>query len=511
MAAAPLDEASRVTLEAWLVTDVGVVREHNEDAAYMEPANGFFIVADGMGGHAAGEVASAMAVDTVRKTLEAARPKIDSFKRTPTDAGRRDLVQLLQSAVLSAHQAVFQRGQQEADKAGMGTTLDVVLIAGPEAFVAHVGDSRTYLVRDGRSSQITTDHTVAEVLVIEGKLTIEEAQVSPLRTILVNAIGVSADVGVEMAHVTLKRGDRMLLCSDGLHDYFPGEEEIAAKLSADAPGDALKDMVELAKTRGGHDNITGVAVQVTDVIDAVPAQLDGDLTQPVDVPGINPFASDEPTETALIDPPGLGGKMTPLSPAELKSTQPMRILEDEPAATADTIPPLDEPPRLEPPPNLAKGTSPKSAAEGSPASGPNEPPELPELDNAATGDAEGPLDAEAAEELARELAKTDEIPPIRAGESGDSKLEIQTPAEGRAADAGPDGAPAEAANAGATATPAGHDRDTDGKQPSGAEAPGEAGTNGVEPDAAPSEMATADTGRVTAPSRDQDGKDQDAN
>src|SRR3954470_11795475 len=304
MAAAPQDEASHVKLEAWLVTDVGVVREHNEDSAYMEPTNGFFIVADGMGGHAAGEVASAMAVETVRKTLEASRKEIDTFKRAPTDAGRRGIVQLLQNAVLSAHQAVFQRGQNEQDKQGMGTTLDVVLVAGGEAFVAHVGDSRTYLVREGRASQITTDHTVAEVLVIEGKLTIEEAQVSPLRTILVNAIGVSADVGVEMAHVTLKRGDRILLCSDGLHDYFPIEEEIAQKLSTDAPGDALKDMVELAKTRGGHDNITGVAVQVTDVIEAIPDRLDGEMTQPVDLPGSNPFASDEPTETAVLDAAG---------------------------------------------------------------------------------------------------------------------------------------------------------------------------------------------------------------
>src|ERR1043166_9481122 len=323
MAAAPQDEASRVTLEAWLVTDVGVVREHNEDSAYMEPTNGFFIVADGMGGHAAGEVASAMAVDTVRRTLENARKEIETFKRAPTDAGRRGIVQLLQSAVLSAHQAVFQRGQHEADKAGMGTTLDVVLIAGPEAFVAHVGDSRTYLVRDGRSSQITTDHTVAEVLVIEGKLTIEEAQVSPLRTILVNAIGVSADVGVEMAHVTLKRGDRLLLCSDGLHDYFPIEEEIAQKLSADAPGDALKDMVELAKTRGGHDNITGVAVQVTEVIEAVPGSLDGEGPQRVEVPGNNPFASDEPTETAVLDT-GVPRVTTPV-PGTSAPTQPMSV------------------------------------------------------------------------------------------------------------------------------------------------------------------------------------------
>src|SRR3954462_3725931 len=308
MATAPQDEASHVKLEAWLVTDVGIVREHNEDSAYMEPANGFFIVADGMGGHTAGEVASAMAVETVRKTLEAARPEIETFKRAPTDAGRRGIVQLLQSAVLSAHQAVFQRGQAEPDKAGMGTTLDVVLVAGPEAFVAHVGDSRTYLIRDGKPSQITTDHTVTEVLVIEGKLTIEEAQVSPLRTILVNAIGVSQDVGVEMAHVTLKKNDRLLLCSDGMHDYFPAEDEIAQRLSADAPGKALAEMVELAKTRGGHDNITGVAVHVAEIIENVPAPVEGESTQPVDVEGNNPFASDEPTETAFLAPPSMASR-----------------------------------------------------------------------------------------------------------------------------------------------------------------------------------------------------------
>ncbi len=344
MSTSPATDQARVTLEAWLVTDVGMVREHNEDSAHMEAAKGFFIVADGMGGHAAGEVASAMAVDTVRTTLEGSHTEIDAFKKSPTDAGRRGIVQLLQSAVLSAHQAVFQRGQAEADKAGMGTTLDVVLVAGPEAFVAHVGDSRTYLIRDGRSSQITTDHTVAEVLVIEGKLTIEEAQVSPLRTILVNAIGVSADVGVEMAHVTLKRGDRLLLCSDGLHDYFPIEEEIAQKLSAEAPGDALKEMVELAKQRGGHDNITGITVHVTELVEGVPTEVGGESTQPVDIT-TNPFAVDEPTETALYSPTGLPPKINPnppvpLSPSSFKATQPMRAVTDDEAG--DTIPPIDK-------------------------------------------------------------------------------------------------------------------------------------------------------------------------
>jgi serine/threonine protein phosphatase PrpC len=334
MATTAEEETTRVKLDAWLVTDVGVVRDHNEDSAFMEPIQGFFIVADGMGGHAAGEVASAMAVETVRQSLEKAATEIEAFKRAPTDAGRRALVQLLQNAVLSAHNAVFSRGQAEQDKAGMGTTLDVVLVAGPEAFVAHVGDSRTYLIRDSKPSQITTDHTVAEVLVIEGKLTIEEAQVSPLRTILVNAIGVSADVGVEMAHVTLKRGDRLLLCSDGLHDYYPDDEEIAQRLSSDAPGKALADMVEVAKQRGGHDNITGIVVQIFDVDDAVPEHNDGESTHPVEVPLANPFASDEPTETAAAPP-------NPRVAAHQRATQPMRVVSG--ATLGDTIPPPDGP------------------------------------------------------------------------------------------------------------------------------------------------------------------------
>ena len=355
MASASPDERPDVpgiTLQAWLATDIGLVREHNEDSACSVPDLGFFIVADGMGGHAAGEIASAMAVETVRKALEeqSATDEINAFKATPSDGGRRGLVTLLQNAVLSAHQAVYQRGQAEPDKAGMGTTLDVVLIAGPEAFVAHVGDSRTYLIRDGRTSQITTDHTVAEVLVIEGKLTIEEAQVSPLRTILVNAIGVSADVGVEMAHVTLKRDDRILLCSDGLHDYFPTDDEIASKLSQPAPGEALKDMVELAKTRGGHDNITGVAVHILQLVDAaVPDRIEPDSTQPVELPITNPFATDEPTETAFPPP-------VDVMQNALRSTQPMRavvanVSEDQlealqrhVAARADTMPPGLRPP-----------------------------------------------------------------------------------------------------------------------------------------------------------------------
>ncbi len=435
-------DESRVTLEAWLVTDVGVVREHNEDSAHMEAGKGFFIVADGMGGHAAGEVASAMAVETVRTTLEAAHPEIEAFTKAPTDAGRRGIVQLLQNAVLSAHQAVYQRGQNESDKTGMGTTLDVVLVAGPEAFVAHVGDSRTYLIREGRPSQITTDHTVAEVLVIEGKLTIEEAQVSPLRTILVNAIGVSADVGVEMAHVTLKRNDRLLLCSDGLHDYFPVDDEIAQRLSADTPGEALKEMVELAKTRGGHDNITGVAVHVTDIVEAIPGQVESESTQPVEIPN-NPFAADEPTETAFVAPPGLPARMVPLpaltptASATMRATQPMRTVSDE--AKADTIPPIEVRKAMD------RATTEPPVAAADPEAKPDGKPE-PKADEAKAEKPDGKSESAEAKPTKKK-----------------AKKKAESKAEGDDADT--------------------QDSDSDG---------------------APTEIGTADTGRITVPAAPKD-------
>ena len=300
---------AKVTLSAAMRTDVGVVREHNEDSAHVDPGFRFFIVADGMGGHAAGEVASAMAVQTVRETLEQASDEIAAFAGQPDEEGRKELVTLLETAVRAAHRAVFERGSRETDKQGMGTTLEVVLVAGNEAFIAHVGDSRTYLVRETRAVQITTDHTVAEVLVLEGKLSVEEAQMSPLRTILVNAIGVAPDVGIEMAHVQLHEGDELLLCSDGLHDYFPAEQEIADRLGSRDPDEALAELIELAKERGGHDNITGIVVHVIGPGGARPAKARKQS------PGVPEVVLDEPLSDGIPAP-----------------------LEDDPSVDADTQP-----------------------------------------------------------------------------------------------------------------------------------------------------------------------------
>lgn len=298
------------TITAVMMTDVGVVREHNEDSAYIDPAHRFFIVADGMGGHAAGEVASSMAVESVRLTLEAANDRIVNFSKDPSEETRREIAQLMQDAVLAAHQAVFQRGNRETDKQGMGTTLDILLIAGAEAFVAHVGDSRTYLLREGRISQITTDHTVAQVAVIEGRISEEEALMSNWRNILVNAIGVSADVGVEMAHIHLTQGDRLLICSDGLHDYFTLDTEVASHLMVGDLQTQLSHMIELAKDRGGHDNITGIVVEIMSLVsNGVPGEMPVDPTRPITAKHASLLESSE-RAVASTEPPPIGDEDT---------------------------------------------------------------------------------------------------------------------------------------------------------------------------------------------------------
>jgi protein phosphatase len=233
-------------------TDVGAVRERNEDACYVDPDGRFAILADGMGGHGAGDVASAMAVDVVRTCL-AAIPGVRP----------REARTLLERAVRLANDAVLTRSRHESDKAGMGTTLDVVLVIGGEAFVAHVGDSRVYLVSDGAAQRLTADHTVAEVMRQAGQLTEEEARVSPARSVLCNAIGVSEATRVDHAHARLRRGDRILLCSDGLYEYLP-DDEVATRVAAGTADDALAAMVAHARQAGGHDNITGVVLEVID-------------------------------------------------------------------------------------------------------------------------------------------------------------------------------------------------------------------------------------------------------
>jgi len=235
-------------------------RPHNEDSAYVDPEHRFFIVADGIGGHEAGEVASALAVEVVRDRLSAAQPELARLEAMPRDQHRHAVSAILECAVRGAHYEVGRQGGRTRLRRKMGTTLDVVLLSGGAAFIAHVGDSRVYRVRDRSIEQLTQDHTMAVAMVAGGAMSREQALTSSMRTVLSNAIGVSPQVRVELVHVPLEARDVLLLCTDGLYDYFE-PYELARRLSGREPELSVRELVYGAVTRGGHDNITGVVVE----------------------------------------------------------------------------------------------------------------------------------------------------------------------------------------------------------------------------------------------------------
>ena len=280
---------------AVMQTDAGLVRARNEDSAYADPDGRYVVVADGMGGHGAGDVASAMAVDVVRRRLDAEAGRLAALGRAPDAEGRAALITRLRDMVEQANDEVYQRSVREPDKHQMGTTLEVVVVCGGEALICHVGDSRTYLVRDGAVTQLTVDHTVAETMRRAGTIDDATAAVSPLRSALANAIGVTADVSVDVVPVAVRPGDRLLVCSDGLHDYLP--DDGTARLVGDgAPADALARLIALARAGGGHDNITGVMLEVRGRAAATAPPVgdfddDDQITSPVAVPIPTPLGS----------------------------------------------------------------------------------------------------------------------------------------------------------------------------------------------------------------------------
>jgi protein phosphatase len=234
-----------VRLVTGAATDVGRVREGNEDAYLVDDAMGLVAVADGMGGHRAGEVASATALEALRAAITSGRP--------------------LRESIEDANDAVFTKSRTDQDLHGMGTTLTAgTLVAGGTLLVGHVGDSRAYLLHDGEMRQITEDHSLVEELVREGRLTADEAAVHPQRSIITRALGLDLAVEVDVYPVELAPGDRLLLCSDGLTGMVQ-PDDIAATLRRESdPNRAAAQLVELANHAGGEDNITVVVVAVTD-------------------------------------------------------------------------------------------------------------------------------------------------------------------------------------------------------------------------------------------------------
>src|SRR6186713_1085570 len=229
-----------------------------------------------MGGHAAGEVASSITVHQVRDAVYANRDLVERFKAGDPEVQAVELLQVLEHAIQDACGTVYNRAQAEPEKRGMGTTTSVLLIAGApgrlRGFIAHVGDSRIYLARQGQCHQLTEDHSLMNELVRRGKIRREEFESSPykqFKNAVTRAVGVYASVEVDTFDFDILPGDRFLLCSDGMYVYLD-EENLPATLSEGEVEEVPRELIERANRGGGHDNITAVLVRVGD--DA-PAEL----------------------------------------------------------------------------------------------------------------------------------------------------------------------------------------------------------------------------------------------
>jgi protein phosphatase len=252
-------------IETACLSDVGRQRSNNQDhygSLVADSGARLLIVADGMGGHAGGATASHVAVEAIERVFE-------------TSEDEPEL--MLRSALEAANQAVHRRAHEDARLAGMGTT-GVALLLEPDgrAWVANVGDSRAYRLREGRLEQLTLDHSLVAELVRRGMLTAEEAQVHPRRNEVLRSLGVEAEVSVDVTAVDVQAGDQYLLCSDGLSGVVD-DQEIAAVLIAEAPADAVRRLVDAANERGGPDNVT---VQIARIPDAAVAAAPEERREP---------------------------------------------------------------------------------------------------------------------------------------------------------------------------------------------------------------------------------------
>ncbi len=234
------------------LSNVGKVRTSNEDSLGLFPDQNLFLVADGMGGHAAGEVASRLAVDTVQHT----------FVSPPEDTAPAQPGERLRKAIEVANLKIYEMGKKKAELAGMGTTIVSAHLSEDTAYIGHVGDSRAYLIRLSEISQITKDHSLVNEYLKRGMMGPDEVDTHPLKHVLSRALGTAPHVEVDILPLPLQPGDILLLCSDGLTNTVPAQTIFKTIQQHEGSLDkACQALIDEANAKGGIDNITVVIVQ----------------------------------------------------------------------------------------------------------------------------------------------------------------------------------------------------------------------------------------------------------
>jgi serine/threonine protein phosphatase PrpC len=244
------------------VTNVGRVRTNNEDSFQIVAPLGLFVLSDGMGGEAHGEVASALAVETVVKYCSGPEDTEATMIFSDTPATWTEKTKRLTNAVHLANKSIFDSAQKNQEQRGMGATITAAWIDGSKLSVAHVGDSRAYLLRSGNLQQLTSDHSLVAEQVRRGILTPAEAERSEMQSVLLRALGAHADIEVDTEEHTLFERDILVMCSDGLTRMVT-EPEIAGTLQAEPdPVKAAERLIELANEQGGADNVTVIVIRL---------------------------------------------------------------------------------------------------------------------------------------------------------------------------------------------------------------------------------------------------------
>jgi PPM family protein phosphatase len=313
--------APRLSMAAVSVSDVGRVRQSNEDHSAIvdlsggaAEACGLLVVADGMGGQAAGEVASELATTLIVARLTSAWGRCDA------DGRRR---RLLADAIELANRAIHVYAAAREERTGMGTTVTVAAVHHDDVYVGHVGDSRAYLLRGGQALRLTKDHSLVQHLLDTGALTPEEAASSSQRNALLRALGPAPDVAVDLAYVRVRPGDALVLCSDGLWSAVTSAELVAAVTGAPEPRVACESLVRLANARGGGDNVTvliarfgapGVERTRPDVAAPVLSRIVGVLAAVATLAGCSSAAP------RSARPPAVSGPVSSPTPAGIVST-----------------------------------------------------------------------------------------------------------------------------------------------------------------------------------------------
>ena len=250
----------KITYKA--VSDVGRKRKGNEDSLFVNPEQHLFVVADGMGGHAAGEIASKVAVDSINEFVcltggdEEITWPFGLDENISYDGNR------LKTAIRYANRKVLEATKEKSEYEGMATTVAAVLVDGDTGNIGHVGDSRVYLVRDGQITQLTSDHSWVNEQIQSGVISADQARTHPLRNVVTRALGGKPDLQVDMQQHKAKAGDILILCSDGLTTMIPDED--IARVVREAGGDvekAAQALVASANAKGGEDNITVLLIR----------------------------------------------------------------------------------------------------------------------------------------------------------------------------------------------------------------------------------------------------------